>query len=130
MILLLLGVGYLNPRFLEVNGFLAFLRRAAPLMILTAGQLFVLVSGGFDLSVGSIVTLVVIGGALMIDNDPANTWWVILVLLGHGCRDRSRERFHRSLPESAIADCYAGHVAGFAWCGIVLVWRRTSRLPD
>lgn len=84
MILLLLGVGYLNPRFLEVNGFLAFLRRAAPIMILTAGQLYVLVSGGFDLSVGSIVTLVVIGGALMIDNDPANTWWVILVLLAGG----------------------------------------------
>jgi ribose transport system permease protein len=50
-------------------------------MILTAGQLFVLVSGGFDLSVGSMVTFVVIAAALMIFNDPANTWWVILVLL-------------------------------------------------
>lgn len=84
VILLLLAVGWLNPKFVEVNGFLVFLRRAAPLMILTAGQLFVIVSGGFDLSVGSIITFVVIAGAMMIDNDPNKTWWVILVLLGIG----------------------------------------------
>ncbi len=84
VIVLLLAVGYLNPNFLTMNGFLALLRRAAPLIVLTAGQLFVLVSGGFDLSVGSIITFVVISSALMIDNDPSNTWWVILVLLGVG----------------------------------------------
>ena len=84
VILLLLAVGWLNPKFVEVNGFLVFMRRAAPLMILTAGQLFVIVSGGFDLSVGSIITFVVIAGAMMIDNDPNKTWWVILVLLGIG----------------------------------------------
>lgn len=83
-ILLLLAVGYLNPNFVTVPGFLALIRRAAPLIVLTAGQLFVIVSGGFDLSVGSMVTFVVISSAIMIDNDPANTWWVILVLLGIG----------------------------------------------
>lgn len=84
VILLLLAVGYLNPKFIQVNGFLAFLRRAAPIMILTAGQLFVIVSGGFDLSVGSTITLVVIAGAMLINNDPAQTWWVILALLAMG----------------------------------------------
>jgi ribose transport system permease protein len=84
VLLLLLGVGFLNPKFLELNGFLVFLRRAAPLVILTAGQLFVIVSGGFDLSVGSIVTLVVLAGAMLINNDPTHTWWVILVLLAGG----------------------------------------------
>jgi ribose transport system permease protein len=84
VLLLLLAVGYLNPKFLEVNGFLVFLRRAAPLVILTAGQLFVIVSGGFDLSVGSIVSLVVMAAAMMINNDPSHTWWVILVLLAGG----------------------------------------------
>ncbi len=83
-IVLFLGVGYLNPRFLEPNGILNFLRRAAPLTILTAGQLFVIVSGGFDLSVGSLMSLMVIGGSLLINNDPANTWWTILVLFGLG----------------------------------------------
>ncbi len=84
VILLLLAVGYLNPKFVQVNGFLVFLRRAAPLIILTAGQLFVIVSGGFDLSVGSTITLVVIAAAMLINNDPSHTWWVILALLAMG----------------------------------------------
>ena len=84
VILLLIAVGYLNPRFVELNGFLAFIRRAAPLMVLTAGQVYVLVSGGFDLSAGSMISFVVIASALMIFNDPTRTWWVILILLGIG----------------------------------------------
>ncbi|MBP6470807.1 MAG: ABC transporter permease [Chloroflexi bacterium] len=84
LILLLIGIGTQNPSFLEPAGFLNLLRRAAPLMVLTAGQLFVIVTGGFDLSVGSIMSLTVIGAALLINNDPVNTWWVILVLLGIG----------------------------------------------
>ena len=81
VIILFIAIGLRNPSFVEPSGLLNFLRRAAPLMVLTAGQLFVIVSGGFDLSVGSIMSLMVIGGALMINNDPANTWWAILVLL-------------------------------------------------
>lgn len=84
VVLLFVAIGLRNENFLEPNGFLNFLRRAAPLMILTAGQLFVIVSGGFDLSVGSLMSLMVIGSSLMINNDPANTWWVILVLFGIG----------------------------------------------
>lgn len=84
MIVLLLAVGYLSPNFLTPSGFLALLRRAAPLMILTAGQMFVIASGGLDLSTGSTVTLVVIGAALLIDNDPSNTAWVIAAFLGIG----------------------------------------------
>lgn len=83
-ILLLIAIGLRNDNFLTANGFLNFLRRAAPLMILTAGQLYVIVSGGFDLSVGSLMSLMVIGSSLMINNDPANTWWVILVLFAIG----------------------------------------------
>lgn len=84
LILLLIGIGTQNPVFLEPAGFLNLLRRAAPLMILAAGQLFVIVAGGFDLSVGSIMSLTVIGASLLINNDPANTWWAILVLFGIG----------------------------------------------
>jgi ribose transport system permease protein len=81
---LLAGVAYLNPVFYRPDSFLTFLARATPLMILTAGQVFVLVSGGFDLSVGSVVTSSVIIAAILADNDPGATWWVILFLLGLG----------------------------------------------
>ena len=80
LVVLLVWISFLNPRFFEPQVFMSFLMRAAPLMILAAGQLFVVVSGGFDLSVGSLITLVVLGGALMAGADPAATWWVIGVL--------------------------------------------------
>lgn len=84
LIAILAWITYLNPRFLEPQIFLSFLRRASPLMILAGGQLFVIVTGGFDLAQGSLVTLTVMLGALLAFGDPANTWWVILVLYGVG----------------------------------------------
>ncbi len=84
VIALLIGVAYLNPVFFEPNNFLTFLERSAPLMIMTAGQVYVLIGGGFDLSVGSIATYSVIAAAILANNDPASTWWVILFILGSG----------------------------------------------
>jgi ribose transport system permease protein len=81
---LYVAVGLLQPNYLEPGGVMNFLRRAAPLAILASGQLFVLVSGGFDLSVGSLVTLTVIGGSMLTANDPSKTWWAIAALYGVG----------------------------------------------
>jgi ribose transport system permease protein len=77
-------IGILNPLFLEPEGFLAYLKRAAPLAILAAGAFFVIASGEFDLSVGSLVTVVVVVAARLSDGDPANTWPVIALLLAIG----------------------------------------------
>ncbi len=74
----------LNPNFLTVDGVLTFLRRAAPTVILAMGSLFVIAAGGFDLSIGSLVTFSVIGGAMLIGNDPANAYTAILILLALG----------------------------------------------
>lgn len=70
-----------NPNFVEPTGYMNFLKRAAPLAILAAGQVYVIVSGGFDLSVGSLITLVVVGSSMLSNNDPDATWWVISVML-------------------------------------------------
>ncbi len=60
------AIAFLQPNYLEAGLFMNFLRRAAPLAILAAGQLYVILTGGFDLSVGAIVSLVsVIVGALL-----------------------------------------------------------------
>jgi ribose transport system permease protein len=84
LVVLLALIALRNPQFLEPLQFMNFLKRAAPLAILSAGQVFVLVSGGFDLSVGSLITLTVIGGSMLSDNDPGTTWWVILALFAFG----------------------------------------------
>ena len=83
-LLFYLAIGLLQPNYFEPAGAMNFLRRAAPLAILAAGQLFVLVSGGFDLSVGSLVTLTVVGGSMLTANDPSNTGWAIAVLYAIG----------------------------------------------
>ena len=79
--MLLAWIAVLNPSFLEPGPFLAYLKRAAPLVILATGAYFVLVSGNFDLSVGSLVTVVVVVAARLIDGDPGKTWPVIVLLL-------------------------------------------------
>ncbi len=81
---LLVWITIENPNFTNPNVFLTFMRRAAPLMILAAGQLFVVLAGEFDLSVGALITLVVIVAARLTDGEPSRTWPVILLLIAVG----------------------------------------------
>lgn len=81
---LLVWIAILNPNFTNPPVFLAFLKRAAPLVILAAGQLFVIVSGEFDLSVGSLVTAVVVAAAGLTEGDPDRTWLVVTALFALG----------------------------------------------
>ena len=76
----------LQPTFAEPSAIMVFLRRAAPLVVLACGQLPVLLTGGFDLSAGAVVTLTVLGGSMLTDGDPGRTWMAIplLVLCGLG----------------------------------------------
>ncbi|ONI86411.1 ABC transporter permease [Actinosynnema sp. ALI-1.44] len=78
---LLVALAFVGTAYQQPAGYLALLKRAAPLMILAIGQYFVIVSGGFDLSVGSLVTAEVVIAARLIDGDDSATGWVILVLL-------------------------------------------------
>ncbi|MGW4468453.1 ABC transporter permease [Nonomuraea sp. NPDC004354] len=78
---LLAAIALANPFFLEPAGFLAFVKRAAPLVILAAGQYFVIVSGEFDLSVGSLVTVEVVVAARLIDGNEAATWPVLALVV-------------------------------------------------
>jgi ribose transport system permease protein len=81
LLILWVWITILNPTFAEPGPFLAYLKRSAPLVILSAGAYFVLISGNFDLSVGSLVTAMVVIAAKLIDGDPSNTWPVIVLML-------------------------------------------------
>jgi len=84
LLILLIVIAIYNPSFLTPLGIMNFLRRGASLCIVSAGQLFVLLTGGFDLSVGSLITLTVMGSALMINNDPTLTWGAIAAVYAMG----------------------------------------------
>lgn len=74
---LLIAMVCLSPLYRTSGGLMSFLQRAAPLVILACGQSFVLITGGFDLSAGALITLVVIGSAMITHGDPAMTWAAI-----------------------------------------------------
>lgn len=84
LLALLVTMLALNPGFFQPASLMAFLRNAAPLIILAVGQYFVIVSGEFDLSVGSLVGAQVVIAAKLIDGDEARTWPVIVLMLGFG----------------------------------------------
>ena len=63
-------ISWVDENFLTPEGFLAYLKTAAPLAILAIGAYFVLASGEFDLSVGSLVTVTAVVAAKLIDGDP------------------------------------------------------------
>lgn len=71
------AIAFLQPNYLEPGLFMNFLRRAAPLVILACGQLYVILTGGFDLSIGAVATLVVLAASILINGDPDTTWAVI-----------------------------------------------------
>src|SRR4030088_1912088 len=74
VLLLMLVVNQIaDPTFLAPSVFLAFLKRAAPLLLLGVGQLFVLVAGEFDLSVGALITVLSVAAAELISGDPDKT---------------------------------------------------------
>jgi ribose transport system permease protein len=78
---LIVAIIIMNPAFGEPTGYMNFLKRVAALAILSGGALYVIVSGGFDLSVGSIMTLTVIGSSMLASNDPNSTYWIIPLML-------------------------------------------------
>jgi ribose transport system permease protein len=84
VVALILAIIVMNPAFGEPTGYMNFLKRVAALAILSAGALYVIVSGGFDLSVGSVMTLTVIGSSMLASNDPSSTYWIIPLMLGIG----------------------------------------------
>ncbi|MDT0269889.1 ABC transporter permease [Streptomyces sp. DSM 44915] len=79
--LLLAALAVTDPGFFEPDRLLAFVRRAAPLVLLAAGQYLVVVSGNFDLSVGAIVTTGVVAAAEVYHRFPDAHWLLVTLAL-------------------------------------------------
>jgi ribose/xylose/arabinose/galactoside ABC-type transport system permease subunit len=81
-----------SERFLTARNLFNLLRTASFLGVVAIGQTFVILTAGIDLSVGSLVKLSVLVGAILMAGQSANLWWavgVVLLLgavvgLGHG----------------------------------------------
>lgn len=84
LIAIFVVIFFRNASFFDPFNLMFFIKKAAPLLVLAVGQYFVIVSGEFDLSVGSLVGAQVVIAALLIDGDESLTWPVILLMLVGG----------------------------------------------
>jgi len=57
LVLLSAGIAALNPNFLKATNLINVVRQASPHIIVAIGMMIVLLTGGIDLSVGSVMTL-------------------------------------------------------------------------
>jgi ribose transport system permease protein len=84
-VVIFITLGFLNPKgYQTMNGIMTFLRPASPLAVLAIGEMVVLALGGFDLSIGAIVTFCVLVSSKYLANDPANLVPNIIILLSLG----------------------------------------------
>lgn len=78
-----IALGFLNPRgYQTMNGIMTYFRPASPLAVLAIGEMVVLALGGFDLSIGALVTFCVLVSSKVLANNPANALPDILMLIG------------------------------------------------
>ncbi len=80
LISLLTAIIVLNPSFGEPGSFIRFIGRTAPIAIAAVGQYFVIVSGEFDLSMGSVVTMQVIVAGNLIRQDDSRVIPVLILM--------------------------------------------------
>lgn len=81
---LLIAIIALNPSFAEPGQFMRFIQRVAPVAIVALGQYFVIVSGEFDLSMGSLITAQVVIAGNLIGQDESKSIPVLLFMLVFG----------------------------------------------
>ncbi|MBG6183434.1 ribose transport system permease protein [Arthrobacter sp. CAN_A214] len=84
LLALLAAVIAANPSFGEPGSLIRFIGRTAPIAIAAIGQYFVIASGEFDLSMGSVVTAQVIIAGNLIGQDESRAVPVLLLMLVFG----------------------------------------------
>src|SRR5690554_6910369 len=81
---LLVAITVQNPGFAEPGQFIRFIQRVAPIAIVAIGQYFVIVSGEFDLSMGSLITAQVVIAGNLVGQDASRTIPVLVFMVVFG----------------------------------------------
>jgi ribose transport system permease protein len=87
VLVLLLVIGYFSyesARFATVANLRTILIAAAPFALVALGQTLVILTGGIDLSVGSIIAISAMTGAKMVVGHPERLWVAVAAAIGVG----------------------------------------------
>jgi len=86
-LVLLLVIGYFSYksiRFATLPNLRTILIAAAPFALVALGQTLVILTGGIDLSVGSIIAISAMTGARLVVGHPENLWLAVAAAIGIG----------------------------------------------
>ena len=81
LLVMFVFVSLSTERFLTSRNLFNVLRQTAFIGTLAIGQTLVILTAGIDLSVGSLVKLSVLVGAILMDGKSENTWLAIAAVL-------------------------------------------------
>lgn len=81
LVLMFLIIGIINPVFLSKDNLVNILLQATVIAIISVGMTFVIVTGGIDLSVGSIVAFSGMILGYMLDSDFSTTFSILICLV-------------------------------------------------
>ena len=86
LVALCIVIAALEPRFLSAGNLASVARQTAVITIISMGMTVVMVSGGIDLSVGSVLALAGVAGAIaMVAGAPVSVGIAVSVAIGAGC---------------------------------------------
>ncbi|MFI1462693.1 ABC transporter permease [Nocardia carnea] len=84
MLLIIAFFLYRSARFGTIENFSTILIAAAPFALIALGQTMVIITGGIDLSVGSVIAMAAMASALTAKNNPDAMWLALVVAVGVG----------------------------------------------
>ncbi len=135
IVLLLIVLSVLSPQFRQPNNFMLILLEASSFGIVAAGQTLVVLAGGIDLSVGSILALASIIAALLMTGvggiPPQSPYVAIAVALGLGALIGAGHGFlitKRKIPPFIVTLVSLGILRGVAL--VITEGRTIHSLPN
>jgi ribose transport system permease protein len=84
MLLVIAYFSYRSARFSTPENLQTILIAAAPFALIALGQTLVILTGGIDLSVGSVIAMAGMTGALVAKDNPGNVWLPIIAGMATG----------------------------------------------
>src|SRR5260221_7843556 len=85
LLIVLILIGLRNPNFYQPLALLAFLKRNAAIILVSMGQMFVIVAGELDLSVGALISVCAAVSAKVINNGQGTILEAFAWVFGIAC---------------------------------------------
>jgi ribose transport system permease protein len=82
LFIVLILIFFRAPSFFQPAPLLSFLKRAAPIIVVSLGQAIVILTAEIDLSMGSLITVCAVAAAFVIDNTPGMEWLAFVWIFG------------------------------------------------